>query len=135
MKKLYMPEKIRLETQYFKGMGRKELKQWTLALIPGLGIGAAAYGLLPGPKVRMVLLLAVALYGFFSFALFVKLEGEVSVYTYLCNRLRFDRSQKIYLYKQEKEEIIREEAGSEGPDGPELHQRGGHTGQYPLDRG
>lgn len=108
MKKLYMPEKIRLEQQYFKGMGRKELRQWTAALLPGLGAAAAAYGLLPSPKVRLVVLLAALLYGFFSFALFVKLEGEVSMYTYLCNRFRFQRGQKVYLYKQEKEEIIRE---------------------------
>lgn len=134
MKKLYMPEKIRLEQQYFKGMGRKELRQWTAALIPGLATAGAAYGLLPSPRIRLVVLFAAALYGFFSFALFVKLEGEVSIYTYLCNRLRFERGQKVYLYKQEKEEIIRE-TGTENPDGSELYQRGGHPGQHPLDRG
>ena len=65
-------------------------------------------GCLRAAAQSLVVLFAAALYGFFSFALFVKLEGEVSIYTYLCNRLRFERGQKVYLYKQEKEEIIRE---------------------------
>lgn len=105
MKKLCIPERITLEKQYFPGIGKRELRQLMVAALPGLLLSFVLFFALEAPGARLGVLLAGFLYCGACYGLFVRMEGSLSIYTYLKRIWTFQRAQKRYYYKHGKEEV------------------------------
>lgn len=105
MKKLCIPERITLEKQYVPGLGKRELRRLTVTALPGLCLSVCLFLCLPSPGARLGALLAGFLFCGACYGLFVRVDGTLSIYTYLTRILAFHRAQKRYYYKHEKEEV------------------------------
>lgn len=105
MKKLIFPEKINLEKQVLSGLSKKDFQKMLRYLLPGLAILLFFWATTKDPA-RQILFVFLALgYAGACDAVFIKIDGSISIYEYLSRIHKFYRSQKKYLYKQQEELI------------------------------
>ncbi len=105
MKKLMIPEFISLEKEYLPGIGAKELKQLLLSAVPGTA-AAVVIWLLIGDPVKQLLTMILGIgYVILCYMIFTKIDKRQSIYSYIAKIVRFQRNQKIFYYRQEKEVI------------------------------
>lgn len=105
MDKLKIPTQINLAWELLPGIGKQELRQSLLALVPALALTVSLAVLLPSPGVRLGCLLGFLLFAFATYGFFATVDGSQSVYKYLRNLLRYTREQQAYYYRTEREEV------------------------------
>ena len=107
MKKLYVPERIRLERQYFPGVGKRELRQMIAAGVPGVAATVVCWISLATPGAQLIVLLLGLGYLSLVYGLFARMEDTDSIFTFLERRIAFLKGQKHYFYQQEQDVVYR----------------------------
>lgn len=105
MKKLSIPEHISLGKEFMPGIGTKELRQFLVAVAPGLLATVIVWLIVTDPGAQLLTMVIGIGYVACCYAAFVKVDGTQSMYTFLARIIRFYRTQKNYFYKHRKEDL------------------------------
>lgn len=105
MKKLSIPEHISLGNEFMPGIGTKELRQFLIAVAPGLVATVIVWLILTDPGVKLLSMIIGIGYIACCYVAFVKVDGTQSMYTFVARIIRFYRTQKKYFYKHGKEDL------------------------------
>ncbi len=105
MKKLSIPEHISLGQEFMPGIGTKELRQFLIAVVPGLLVTIIVWLVVTDPGAQLLTMLIGIGYVGCCYAAFVKVDGTQSMYTFVARIIRFWRSQKKHFYKHGKEDL------------------------------
>lgn len=117
--KLSIPENIRLGWEVLPGLGKEELVQCGVILLPTLVLFLILGKVLSSPMVPLVLMLSYVMLLAFCYFFFARLDQSQSVYTFLCRSIEFRREQQSYYFHRRKEVITLEDHTEESPELPE----------------
>lgn len=112
MKKLVVPENITLAWELFPGLGKSELRRCLLSFIPGLIVTILICSILSSPGATLGGMVFFLAYMASCIAIFIKQDNYQSIYTFLTQRVRFQREQQNFYYKP-AQEVIRFVSSSE----------------------
>lgn len=107
MKKLSIPERISLEKYWLPGITKKELLPFLCAVIPGVVVTIILWCVLETPLMQIVALGGGIGYAGLCYAIFAKIDGVQSIYTFVARIIRFNKSQKQFYYRHGKEVLYR----------------------------
>lgn len=100
MTKLSIPERITLQRELIRGMGKKEIRQFFAATFPGAILAMVLWGSQEDPGARLLTMIGCFLWIGLCYAVFVKIESGLSVYEFIKRILRFFTTQNKYFYRE-----------------------------------
>lgn len=102
---MYIPEKVQLQPQVMPGLEKRYVIPMLRFGLPGLGGGFCALFFLEDAAKSLLLFIFGMVWFAACLGLFMKEEGESSIYEYFSKMIVYQRSQKKYFYKHEEETI------------------------------
>lgn len=103
MRKLFVPARISLEKYYLPGITKKEGIPLLLTTVPGLTVTMILWFSLEAPLAKLGALFGGFCYCGLCYAVLARIDGSLSIATFVARVIRFYRSQKQYYYKHGKE--------------------------------
>ena len=115
--KLIIPANIPLGWELIRGLGKQEIRQCLMVLLPALAVDILISKVWTAPIAPLVLMMTYILLVSFCYLFFAKLDQYQSAYLFLCRIMQFRREQQCYYYQRRKEVLVYEEAGPEAAPG------------------
>lgn len=110
--KLTIPENIRLDWEILPGVGKTELIQCSMVLVPTLIVFLILGAVLTSPMAPLMLIIIYIILVSFCYFLFAKIDQSQSVYSYIRRGIDFGREQQKFYFTR-REEFIDVEIYSE----------------------
>lgn len=106
--KLSIPENIRLDWELLPGLGKGELFQCGVILLPALVLFLILGEVLTSPMAPLVLILSYVMLLAFCYFFFARLDQSQSVYMFLRRSIAFRQEQQSYYFVRRQEVIALE---------------------------
>lgn len=104
--KLTIPENISLNWEMIKGIGKHELFQCLVVLIPALFLFIILARVISAPLAPLALICVYVVLLFATYLFFARLEQYQSIYLFVKRGIQHNREQQKFIYQRRKEVIV-----------------------------
>lgn len=115
MRSLIIPERISMQREIVKGMGKTEMRQFAVAIVPAVFVALALWTAMDSAGGKLITL--CCLFGWIGccYAATVRIDGVTSLYGYCRRVLLFQRSQRKFYYREKEEQPCTKKTGGSKP--------------------